>query len=175
MVQGTTTGTDYVANATRYPTADATITYDVDFDTSTMGVQPWAVTTSNSAPESGICSYYVLAGPWSNGYNHESAAGTGNNTPPTIVLVINNVDPSDPGLDDYYNGNTYYVTIKGFKYETNTKTVNSIAGGYIYKIPSGSFTIKRTDLQTEPHVGTIDTELTINPIAWTEVGVTPIV
>jgi hypothetical protein len=165
---------DYAANTTKYPTADATKTYDIDFNTAGGGAtDPWSVTTSGTTPLSGIVSYYAFAGPYSSSFAHNSIPTNGNNTPPTIVLKINNVIVSN-SMQDFYTGNTYYVTIKGFKYSTGTLDVNSIAGGYIYRIPVGGLTINRTHLQTAPHVEPITTELTIAPITWKNVDVSPV-
>jgi hypothetical protein len=170
------TAANYADNAVGYyPTADKTVTYDYgSWEVAADKTHPNAENTVTTGTGGKVWGYYAFAQPYTASYNHNSNTAT-NAEPPTFVLKITNVTPSNGTLATAYSGKTFFVTIKGFKYESSgTKDVHTISAGYVYATSEDGLAIDLSDLKSEPYIEPKAADITVTPITWGQVATSPV-
>ncbi|MDR0893220.1 MAG: hypothetical protein LBN24_11505 [Mediterranea sp.] len=146
-------------------------------------------TTPGSPGAGKVWGFYVFARPYSGsnmfGFNTpysestyaSAASATGGTQVPRIIFELGDVVPTDPSSESSYAGKTWYATISGFTYldlSTTTQVpVQSIVGGYVFSTPT-SFSLTLGDLHPNPNPGKIDVSLTVTPMTWRTLEVTPV-
>ncbi|MDR0891330.1 MAG: hypothetical protein LBN24_01810 [Mediterranea sp.] len=156
------------------------------FSTDQVGVTG---TTATSPATGKVWGFYVFARPYTgtnmfafnsdvkeDTYGDATTAQYGTQVP-RIIIELQDVVPTDPVNASIWAGKTWYATIGGFKYldpSTNADTqMKSLVGGYVFSTPT-DFSLKAGDLHSDPNPGTIDVTLTVSPMKWKTVPVTPI-
>jgi hypothetical protein len=180
--KASTDGTLYAENSNKYPTADKGATYDVPATGTTWTVTNAAVyaptfTPTGGAATTGVWGYYAFAAPYTKTFDHK----TGGSAVPTMILHLGNFklkdDASAAAKTEWENGKKQFVTVKGFMVGTGTSAyeVQSIKAGYVYATTTGSFVVDEDKTTDNPHEKEIDVKVTVTPIEWSRVDVSPII